>query len=302
MIDLQEAEKTSNAIKFYGKKVNYFTLASLKITPLYDNIALSHATGFIVKNDEDHYLVSNWHVFSGRCSICGQPNDRKNGALPNKLSVKFHTNNATKQTSPPAISTVITYDLSKLGQPTWKQHTTGQKIDLACLKLPRPSDDVLIAPLNTGSVPAETDFLIGSDVFIVGYPGHVDTALDLPIWKRGSIATELLPENGKVSEFLVDSATRSGMSGSPVLVKRSEKLRIENGRFFHTPARMMILGVYSGRISTSDPLDAVLGKAWPIGFIDEIIFDGKHGSYEMIDTSNETRRCVCKTQFREATG
>jgi hypothetical protein len=59
---------------------------------------------------------------------------------------------------------------------------------------------------------------IGMDVFVLGYPfGPGKTGL--PVWKRGSIASEpdLVPQ--VENYLLVDTASRPGMSGSPVILR-----------------------------------------------------------------------------------
>ncbi len=68
---------------------------------------------------------------------------------------------------------------------------------------------------------ASTDIAIsvGSEVFIIGYPLGIAKQLNLPIWKRGSIASEFsVPFNGSPL-FVIDSATREGLSGAPVYAR-----------------------------------------------------------------------------------
>jgi len=62
--------------------------------------------------------------------------------------------------------------------------------------------------------------LIGMDAFILGFPKGIAHQQLLPIWKRGSIATEPeIPREDDLPVFLVDTATREGMSGAPVLLR-----------------------------------------------------------------------------------
>ena len=115
---------------------------------------------------------------------------------------------------------------------------------------------------------------IGMDVFVLGYPfGTGKTGL--PIWKRGSIASEpdLVPH--VESYLLVDTASRPGMSGSPVILRTY---------FMHVTQRNVItvtsgpankfIGVYSGRLHTQDSLEAQIGMVWAGTYIDEIIDGG----------------------------
>jgi hypothetical protein len=112
------------------------------------------------------------------------------------------------------------------------------------------------------------------DVFVLGYPfGPGKTGL--PIWKRGSIASEpdLVP---LVESYLfVDTASRPGMSGSPVIV-RTYATHVSEGNeiTFTAGAANKFIGVYSGRLHTQNPLEAQIGMVWSPTYIDEIIDGG----------------------------
>jgi hypothetical protein len=120
---------------------------------------------------------------------------------------------------------------------------------------------------------------IGMDVFVLGYPfGHGKTGL--PVWKRGSIASEpdLVPH---VEKYLrVDTASRPGMSGSPVIL-RTYGTHLTQGNNVHLTAGAAnkFIGVYSGRLHTQNALEAQIGMVWSATYIDEIIDGGlkEHG-------------------------
>ena len=72
---------------------------------------------------------------------------------------------------------------------------------------------VTLLPVNE-LAPGRIAIMIGMDVFILGYPfGSGPPAF--PVWKRGSIASE--PDLVKTTNgyYLIDTASRPGMSGSP---------------------------------------------------------------------------------------
>jgi hypothetical protein len=74
--------------------------------------------------------------------------------------------------------------------------------------------------------------------------------------------------------FYIDTATREGMSGSPVIKYRRRSLSLiteESLYRFHAE----FIGVYSGRIVPKDLLDAQLGMVWRAKCIDEIIKGGQ---------------------------
>jgi hypothetical protein len=108
------------------------------------------------------------------------------------------------------------------------------------------------------------DTFVGEDCYIVGYPRGLRGDNRYPIWKRASIASE--PSNtyqGKLA-FLVDTATREGMSGSPVIAR---KLRDINQASLESSSNLeehfddYLIGVYSGR-EGADELGVQLGIVW----------------------------------------
>jgi hypothetical protein len=87
----------------------------------------------------------------------------------------------------------------------------------------------------------------------------------LPIWKRATIATEPDFDLDGLPKFYIDTATREGMSGSPVYAQEvgywlpegesdQSKATLGKGRRF--------LGVYSGRLGADDEFKAQRGIVW----------------------------------------
>jgi hypothetical protein len=119
---------------------------------------------------------------------------------------------------------------------------------------------------------------IGLDVFILGYPFGIGPS-GYPIWKRGSIASEpeVLTENQPY--ILVDTASRPGMSGSPVIRRSWSNHTFSNGDVITRPgAATKFVGIYSGRLNTVDPKDAQLGRVWPAFFVPEILSGNRRDS------------------------
>ena len=116
---------------------------------------------------------------------------------------------------------------------------------------------------------------IGMEVFILGYPFKIELP-GYPVWKRGSIASEprlasltsALGSAVKQSEYmLVDTASRPGMSGAPVIRRIWSNYEID---MIDTPVDRFI-GVYSGRAHADDPDEAQIGLVWDGSLIEEII-------------------------------
>jgi hypothetical protein len=115
----------------------------------------------------------------------------------------------------------------------------------------------------------------GAEVFLPGFPLGIGDSY-FPMWKRGSVATSLEWGEGEKLRFLVDTASREGMSGAPCLA-------ISNWRHYsripgstkvvvvERPLSHRLLGVYSGRLNAKDDLGAQLGIVWRENLIFDII-------------------------------
>jgi hypothetical protein len=116
---------------------------------------------------------------------------------------------------------------------------------------------------------------IGMDVFILGYPFGAPPP-GFPVWKRGSIASE--PELTQLTTdyMLVDTASRAGMSGSPVIRRSWGTHLLDNGtKVDDGQTATRFVGIYSGRLHTALRIDAQLGIVWPRRIIEEIIAGGR---------------------------
>ncbi len=71
----------------------------------------------------------------------------------------------------------------------------------------------------------------------------------------------------------LDTATREGMSGSPVIQYRRRAVSFI-GNHGQTDFHAQFVGIYSGRIIPRDFFEAQLGKVWKADCIDEIIDGG----------------------------
>lgn len=121
---------------------------------------------------------------------------------------------------------------------------------------------------------------ISDDVFVLGFPMGMDGAVKgTPICKRASVATEIGFDYDGVPSYLVDTATSSGMSGSPVvrfqngLVRKSTSASMFAG---DEHGSLKFLGVYSGRFKDHD-LGVQLGVVFKAHLVDEIVEAGKLG-------------------------
>lgn len=149
--------------------------------------------------------------------------------------------------------------------------------DVVAIPLPISGDDpiVNIYPINTLKSEVDLAVEIGMDVFILGYPFGNDPPA-FPVWKRGSIASE--PDLTRIGRgfMLVDTASRPGMSGSPV-IRRSYGFHLlsDGAHSIQSTPQSKFIGIYSGRLRTKNPMDAQLGMVWPIEDIEEVVIGKK---------------------------
>jgi len=247
--------------------IDQFTLTAIPLELYFNEMPLGQATGFLWKNKEQHYLITNWHVVTAQDFFTERFLHSHHGR-PNVLRARFQIPGQWEKQQ---------YDIRIRDQddrPLWLIHPS-RRVDVVALPF-TPNEPVIIGlyPLN---VPASDNLYvaIGMDVFILGYPFKI-TAPAFPIWKRGSIASE--PELARLTSgyMHVDTASRPGMSGAPVILRtwgtHIEELgsQIDDGR-----PRTRFLGVYSGRVPVDHPTEAQIGLVWDGSYIDEIIAGSK---------------------------
>ena len=245
------------------------SLSTVPITPLFDRHPLSEATAFIWRRHGRLYLITNWHVVSA-LDFFTKEHLSEGGARPNKLRCHFLR---LEQRERELIDVQIR---DENDQPLWLVHfeQQTQPIDIVAV----PLDDealktaVMLLPMNE-LAQAKLAVMIGMDVFILGYPfGSKSPAL--PIWKRGSIASEPDLVRNSTGYYLVDTASRPGMSGSPVILRSWSNHILESIMWTTSNEQLpidRIIGVYSGRLR---PTDAQIGLVWHVDYIDQIIDGG----------------------------
>ena len=142
-------------------------------------------------------------------------------------------------------------------EPAWKEHPQyRQRLDVVALDVEDTfsRDRYVFNAVNDGK--RFNERFVGSvtdDVFVIGYPlvlsGSRSDRGAMPIYKRGSIASEpLLDYDGRPC-VLIDCRTFSGMSGSPVVVAHSGIWHPEGKMTLDSVIGTVenLLGVYVGR-------------------------------------------------------
>lgn len=229
---------------------------------------LSEATAFLWEVRGRFFLITNWHVATGRNHETGRCL-ASHGGVPNQLIVAFPKN---ERSDPPIEVVVSTVDED--GNPLWIEHPTyGATVDVVALPIVPPEmSESHYFPLSAiPTMPLKQR--VGMPVFILGFPFGRRGA-GMPVWKQGSFASEpfLAPVHERF--LIVDTASRPGMSGSPVIQRVHGEVELEDGtygRVTRGDGACRFVGVYSGRFHTDNPQDAQLGRVWPRQLVVEIV-------------------------------
>lgn len=250
--------------------VDPYSLTSVRLAMFRDGLELAVGSGVIWRNGNQLAIVTAWHNLTGAHYDTRQSLS-KTGARPNRVRATFLEGQADKLHH-------LHIDLRTADdEPAWVVHPRGSTaVDLAAVPIPIDLPQSIIN-VPTNDLPNSSIAVnVGSDLSIVGYPLGI-ARLGLPIWKKASLAIEpqaILDADGH-RYAIVDSATRKGMSGAPVFARREGMALSADGRLSYAArADTSFYGIYTGRLSTRDPLGAQLGIVWPSRFVNDLFTSG----------------------------
>lgn len=255
-------------------KIDNITQISIPLSMYFDETQqkLASGTGFIYEYNDKFYLITNWHNVTGLNPITKKPLG-KHGGIPDVAILTLQVQNDSR----------LEWDnfpmeLYKDNKAEWLVHPKHkEKVDVVAIELELPKDfRGILKPIN--KEPFDNfDLRIADDIFILGFPYNLTGGGYFPIWKRGSVATEPEIDYEQLPKFFVDTASKSGMSGSPVIFRRFGIHGADDGvlRFNSSIGEIRgFIGIYSGRVVGESDLDAQLGIVWKKEVIEEIIKGG----------------------------
>jgi len=228
---------------------------SLQITLLANDKELSSATGFLVSHEGELYLVTNWHVLSGRHAET-QAILSATGATPDAVRIRHTTDDLSVRVD--RVEPLRDSD----GNALWLELPLIQerRTDVAALRLTQ-FDGVRPYLYDVENVNKSIHVPIAERLSVIGFPFGITAGQGLPIWTQAFVATEPELAFDSAACFLVDSRTRTGQSGSPVIYYS------ESGMFSSSAGGLVIggsginirfMGIYSGRINP----ESDLGRVW----------------------------------------
>lgn len=269
-----------------------------------NEIELAVGTGVLYKKNEKSYIITAWHNVSGRDSEtlkCLNPN----AAIPNKIiaTIPLQVINGESHLS---TKISISIPLEENNTPIYYTHSQGwPKVDVVAIPIDLGKQYLMEGKLVDGAkithpitlksmfsfgVSADivhvqdlefkyqnindySDYLYASeDIFIIGYPRGITDYTGQPIWKRATVATD--PSLGwhKQEQFLVDCASKEGMSGAPVFFHSVHgHVRLGGTQIMSNGSITIFHGIYVGRIGSTSEFEAQVGRVWKKKIIDEII-------------------------------
>src|SRR5258705_3917366 len=211
------------------------------------------ATGFFWRLSEKVFLITNWHVVTGLNMMDGKAIG--NHWVPERIVLRYFTKRALQPNgwhsmTVPDINLPLFEDFHR---PYWVQHPMAYEwnVDIVALDVTDKLAEAGVVCVNDHTYPKLYHFA-GSEIFVLGHALPENTnayPVPFPIWKRGSIASEIIVPWNMRPAFLIDSRTSKGMSGSPVFARVFGPAAYGDGSI-HTDNILVseFMGIYSGRL------------------------------------------------------
>lgn len=212
-------------------------LAVTRVTTFNDQQQLTNATGFYFERDKHLFLITNRHVVL----------DEANEHRPNRIEIMLHPDpdnlTLTDQFSVPL------YDNQNLAQ--WREaKDTADTVDVVALPLDTTkfSKKVCYTAFSKKSLPKDLNKIeVGESVRAIGFPmGFHDTLHNLPVMRHAVIASSFSLRFEGHGYFLTDSLLHRGSSGSPIVIRSSDRTSGRN----HFP--WQLIGIHSARLNSEN--------------------------------------------------
>jgi hypothetical protein len=274
------------------KQMSPISFFSLRIELLLEGKRIGRATGFLYRPapTEKIFLVTNYHVVTA--SPPQNPSEILEGYsdCPDELNITL----LEKET---LIPISIRYSLRKQDNPMWIEHKDRNRgLDIVAIPLELP-EKVIAVTQDALNLVDNVNFEIGSDLFIIGFPYGFGAGDFLPIWKRGTVASEPLFKPEGLLRFYIDAFTTPGMSGSPVFAIENRDMfyldgeadtyfrkyekgelsaldaigKIQHDKMHFTKKKVaQLVGIYSGRVVIPDEKNPSIGIVWQKQLIDQM--------------------------------
>ena len=248
-----------------------------------DGVRLKPASGFVVEAGNQYYLITNWHIVSGR--DIPTRGLQESVIEPYILKTSLHIHGGEGEKSAPLSwgarrrITVQLYDDNDA--PRWIERKANEQYqpmaDVVALPIQlnmnldrfirtiagiKVNSDVWskVSAIPISAIDTDVEYGPPDQVYIIGYPlGWAPVGTDkssVAFWRTSSIASEINePGMTQANAFFVDPCALEGMTGSPVVGMKND--------------RMKLLGVYSD--SSTAEIGANAGLVWDALLVKELI-------------------------------
>lgn len=260
----------NNPLSFSSLKLDLFAK---------DGTPLKQASGFVVEARNRYYLITNRHLLSE--AEFSARDVEEPVAQPHLLKTTIHIHGGEGETSFPlswAARKRMTFQLyDEDGTPKWKGRQTNKPVDVVALRIqwnltletflrnvsePNLKGDYWsrISAIPLSAIDTDVEYGPPDTVHIVGYPlGWPPTGnhkFNAAFWRTSSIASENnTMGTTQANAFFVDPRAPEGMTGSPVVGMKEDRLKL--------------LGVYSDHSAKEFGVEA--GLVWDACLIKEFI-------------------------------
>ena len=265
------------------------SLFSLRLEASAQGRDLGSGTGFfyLPPKSDKLYLVTNYHVLTS--SDPRTPDILIHGVTARPEEIRY------RLLSRPNLE-LVTGSVDLTSTTLFEHPRRADGVDIAAVAVTPPSSGLFLTQGSLGLV-EDIELTVGGELFIVGFPFGIGAGDFLPIWKRGTIASEPNFQPNGLDMFYIDATTKPGMSGSPVFAAESRdflKLDDEASKAFAEWERgerepmdviellhrkeppavrkrdLRLVGVYSGRLTTQGGDDTQVGIVWKRELLDAI--------------------------------
>ena len=226
--------------------IDSLLLTAVRLNTFNQQQALTNATGFFFRRNDNLFLVTCRHVMI----------DESSEHFPDRIEIELHNDPENL-----ASSTGFSIPLYSDGKSLWRQAIdSAGEVDVVTLEI-----DQFALPASTAFQAFTPELLlqpdeqveVGTPLLVVGFPlGFHDTLHHMPIARQGMVASSFGLRFQGEGFFLTDARTHRGISGAPVVMRQPG----ESGGLNDLPWKL--LGIHSSRldVGTRDlELDEVLG-------------------------------------------
>lgn len=237
------------------------SFAAFQVVLRFNDVELASGTAFFAGVGKRVLLVTNKHNVLGRNIATGECLDKRNAAIPDKMSVLIPI--TSKKDEGFICSSWQWYHIPLYMEqndacPAWVEHP-DPAVDLVGFNFSPPEVNVrnLVLPADGPDLPLQVCIRVN----VIGYPFGLSTD-NFPIWSTGYTASEPAIDVDDKPLMYIDCRTRKGQSGSPVvrIFHAGETVSVDGKTYMAKQQQVFLLGIYSGRVNSESDIGMVWKK------------------------------------------